>query len=158
MAKQGEYGAALFTRDGFFALPAYPLEDVIDPTGAATRSPAGSSATSPPIREQVSRRVLRRAMAHGTALASFNVEEFGTERVERLTGEEITARVEALGEMTRFSSGSRREAPHLVESSTCSGMMNLDLHLVDGLPEAPLVALYLVCEAYTAGARRSPPR
>jgi hypothetical protein len=42
-------------------------------------------------------------MAHGTALASFNVEEFGTERIERLTGEEIAARVQELEEITRFS-------------------------------------------------------
>jgi sugar/nucleoside kinase (ribokinase family) len=104
VAKQGEYGAALVTDDGFFALPAYPMEDVIDPTGAGDTFAGGFVgyiAAHPG--EQLSDELLRRAMAHGTALASFNVEEFGTERVERLTGEEIAARVDQLQEITRFS-------------------------------------------------------
>jgi sugar/nucleoside kinase (ribokinase family) len=110
VAKQGEYGAALVTNEGFFALPAYPMENVIDPTGAgdtfaggfvgyiAAHSPSGAQAG-----EVLSDEMLRRAMAHGTALASFNVEEFGTERIERLTGEEIAARVDELHAITRFS-------------------------------------------------------
>jgi len=104
VAKQGEYGAALVTSEGFFALPAYPMEDVIDPTGAGDTFAGGFVgyiAAHP--HEELSDELLRRAMAHGTALASFNVEEFGTERIERLTGEEITARVEELREITRFS-------------------------------------------------------
>ncbi len=104
VAKQGEYGAALVTRESFFALPAYPLENVIDPTGAGDTFAGGFVgyiAAHP--EEPLTDELLRRAMAHGTALASFNVEEFGTERVERLTGEEIHARVEELREFTRFS-------------------------------------------------------
>jgi sugar/nucleoside kinase (ribokinase family) len=104
VAKQGEYGAALVTRESFFALPAYPMEDVIDPTGAGDTFAGGFVgyiAAHP--EEELSDELLRRAMAHGTALASFNVEEFGTERVERLTGEEIAARVQELEEITRFS-------------------------------------------------------
>jgi sugar/nucleoside kinase (ribokinase family) len=104
VAKQGEYGAALVTRESFFALPAYPLESVIDPTGAGDTFAGGFVgyiAAHPD--EKLSDELLRRAMAHGTALASFNVEEFGTERIERLTGEEIHARVEELQQMTRFS-------------------------------------------------------
>jgi sugar/nucleoside kinase (ribokinase family) len=103
VAKQGEYGAALVTSAGFFALPAYPLEDVIDPTGAGDTFAGGFVgyiAAHP--QEQLSDGLLRNAMAHGTALASFNVEEFGTERIERLTGEEIAARVDELREITRF--------------------------------------------------------
>jgi sugar/nucleoside kinase (ribokinase family) len=104
VAKQGEYGAALVTREGFFALPAYPLETVIDPTGAGDTFAGGFVGYIAAHPEQeLSDELLRRAMAHGTALASFNVEEFGTERVERLTGEEIAARVEELSEITRFS-------------------------------------------------------
>ncbi len=90
VAKQGEYGAALITEEGFFALPAYPLETVIDPTGAGDTFAGGLVgyiAAHP--REELSDGLLRRAMAHATVLASFNVEEFGTERVERLTGPEI---------------------------------------------------------------------
>jgi sugar/nucleoside kinase (ribokinase family) len=104
VAKQGEYGAALVTSEGFFALPAYPMEDVIDPTGAGDTFAGGFVgyiAAHP--HEELGDELLRSAMAHGTALASFNVEEFGTERIERLTGEEITARVEELREITRFS-------------------------------------------------------
>ncbi|HEV7938913.1 MAG TPA: PfkB family carbohydrate kinase [Solirubrobacteraceae bacterium] len=104
VAKQGEYGAALITPESFFALPAYPLENVIDPTGAGDTFAGGFVgyiAAHP--EEELSEELLRRAMAHGTALASFNVEEFGTERIERLTGEEIHARVEELREITHFS-------------------------------------------------------
>jgi sugar/nucleoside kinase (ribokinase family) len=104
VAKQGEYGAALVTSEGFFALPAYPMENVIDPTGAGDTFAGGFVgyiAAHPD--EGLSGDLLRRATAHGTALASFNVEEFGTERVERLTGEEIAARVQELEDITRFS-------------------------------------------------------
>jgi sugar/nucleoside kinase (ribokinase family) len=104
VAKQGEYGAALITEQGFFALPAYPLETVIDPTGAGDTFAGGLVgyiAAHP--RQQLSDELLRRAMAHATVLASFNVEEFGTERVARLTGREIVARIDELQAMTRFS-------------------------------------------------------
>lgn len=104
VAKQGEYGAALVTAESFFALPAYPLETVIDPTGAGDTFAGGFVGYIAAHGEQeLDDELLRRAMAHGTALASFNVEEFGTERIERLTGEEIAARVRELAELTRFS-------------------------------------------------------
>ena len=95
VAKQGEYGAALVTEEGFFGLPAYPLETVLDPTGAGDSFAGGFMgyiAAHPD--EEIDDELLRRAMAYGTALASFNVEEFGTERVQRLTAEEIAERVE----------------------------------------------------------------
>ncbi len=77
--------------------PPIPLETSSTPPARATRSPAASSATSPPTpSEGLDDELLRRAMAYGTALASFNVEEFGTERVQRLTGDEVTERVAAL--------------------------------------------------------------
>lgn len=105
VAKQGEYGAALVTRGGFFALPAYPLETVVDPTGAGDTFAGGLVgyiAAHP--EDELSDELLRRAMAHATVLASFNVEEFGTERVERLMPEEIVARIEELHAITQFSS------------------------------------------------------
>jgi sugar/nucleoside kinase (ribokinase family) len=104
VAKQGEYGAALVTADGFFALPAYPLETVIDPTGAGDTFAGGLVgyiAAHP--EDQLSEELLRGAMAHATVLASFNVEEFGTERITRLTGGEIAERVQQLHGMTQFS-------------------------------------------------------
>jgi sugar/nucleoside kinase (ribokinase family) len=104
VAKQGEYGAALITREGFFALPAYPLETVIDPTGAGDTFAGGLVGYIAAHRqEQLADDLLRRAMAHATVLASFNVEEFGTERVERLTREEILERMQELRAITQFS-------------------------------------------------------
>jgi sugar/nucleoside kinase (ribokinase family) len=104
VAKQGEYGAALITREAFFALPAYPLETVVDPTGAGDTFAGGfvGYIAAHPT-EPLGDRLLREAMAHATVLASFNVEEFGTARVERLQGAEIAERIEQLHEMTRFS-------------------------------------------------------
>jgi sugar/nucleoside kinase (ribokinase family) len=105
VAKQGEYGAALFYGDRFFALPAYPLETVKDPTGAGDSFAGGflgylaghdgSSAAQDPM-------VLRRAMTYGSVLASYNVEEFGTERVRRLTRDEIDERFSEFRRMTIF--------------------------------------------------------
>jgi sugar/nucleoside kinase (ribokinase family) len=101
VAKQGEYGAALFTESGFFALPGFPLEDVRDPTGAGDSFAGGFFGYLDSVAE-IDDDELRRAMGYGTVLASFNVEEFGTERVARLTREEIDARFEALRAMTQF--------------------------------------------------------
>jgi sugar/nucleoside kinase (ribokinase family) len=104
VAKQGEYGAALVTPDGFFSLPAFPLESVVDPTGAGDTFAGGFLgylAADP--QGELSDEALRQAVAYGTALASFNVEEFGTQRVARLTGDEIVARVAQLHELTQFS-------------------------------------------------------
>jgi len=103
VAKQGEYGAALFTDDGFFGLPAFPLETVIDPTGAGDCFAGGFMgyvAAHP--NGELDHELLSRAMAYGTALASFNVEEFGVERVARLTSDELSERVGELKRITHF--------------------------------------------------------
>jgi sugar/nucleoside kinase (ribokinase family) len=103
VAKQGEYGAAMVTEEGFFALPAFPLETVVDPTGAGDSFAGGFMgyvAAHPD--EPIDHELLCRAMAYGTALASFNVEDFGTERVARLTSDEVSGRVAELGRITRF--------------------------------------------------------
>ena len=100
VAKQGEYGAALFTDEGYFALPAFPLETVADPTGAGDSFAGGFLgylAAQDGWRDEA---VLRRAMTYGSVIASFNVEEFGTERVARLTREEIDGRFESFRRMT----------------------------------------------------------
>ena len=102
IAKQGEYGAALFTETGFFALPGFPLEDVRDPTGAGDSFAGGFFGYLDGVAGELDDAELRRAMGYGTVLASFNVEEFGTERVARLTREEIDARFEQLRAMTQF--------------------------------------------------------
>jgi sugar/nucleoside kinase (ribokinase family) len=102
VAKQGEYGAALFTEDSFFALPGYPLEDVRDPTGAGDSFAGGFLGYIDSHPGAADDACLRRAMGYGTVLASFNVEEFGTDRVRRLSRDEIEARFEELVSMTRF--------------------------------------------------------
>ena len=104
VAKQGEYGAALITPETFFSLPAFPLETVMDPTGAGDTFAGGFVGyIAAHAEEDLSDELLRQAMAHGTALASFNVEQFGTERVAHLSGPEIVARVRQLREFTQFS-------------------------------------------------------
>jgi sugar/nucleoside kinase (ribokinase family) len=105
VAKLGEYGAALITADGYFSIPAFPLETVVDPTGAGDCFAGGfvgyiaAQGRDKPLTPAL----LRRAMAYGTAIASFNVEEFGTERVGRLRMYEIDERVVDLRRMTAFS-------------------------------------------------------
>ncbi len=104
VVKRGEYGAALFTEDGFFALPAYPLEEVTDPTGAGDSFAGGFMGYLSSLGEDATADEgnLRRAMTYGSVLASFNVEEFGTERVRRLTRDEIENRFHELRGMTYF--------------------------------------------------------
>jgi sugar/nucleoside kinase (ribokinase family) len=104
VAKQGEYGAAMFTPEGFFALPAYPLETVFDPTGAGDSFAGGflGYLASQGAGAADDEGALRRAMTYGSVLASFNVEEFGTERVRRLTHEEIEGRFDEFRRMTAF--------------------------------------------------------
>lgn len=105
IAKQGEYGAALFTPGGFFALPGFPLEDVRDPTGAGDSFAGGFLGYLDGECENFDESALRKAMGYGTVLASYNVEEFGTERVSRLTRDEVDSRLEALRSMTNFDAG-----------------------------------------------------
>jgi len=106
VAKQGEYGSALLTDEGFFGLPAFPLETVLDPTGAGDSFAGGFVgylAAHGAGRDAIAHETLCQAMAYGTAIASYNVEQFGTERVRRLTREEIVERVGELRRMTHFT-------------------------------------------------------
>jgi sugar/nucleoside kinase (ribokinase family) len=98
--KQGEYGACLFTSEGFFSLPAYPLETVLDPTGAGDCFAGGFLGYLATQDRADDEAALRRAMTYGSVLASYNVEEFGVERVVRLTPEEIDERYEEFRRMT----------------------------------------------------------
>jgi sugar/nucleoside kinase (ribokinase family) len=103
VAKRGEYGAALFTEEEFFAIPGYLLENVRDPTGAGDSFAGGFLGyLDAEDAERPSHDALRRAMAYGTVLASFSVEDFGTDRVARLTRDEIEERYEALRRLTHF--------------------------------------------------------
>jgi len=100
VVKQGEYGAALFTEEGFFSIPAYPLETVIDPTGAGDAFAGGFFGYLDAQGGASDDGTLRRAMTYGSAVASYWVEEFGCERAEQLTREDIDDRYEAFRQMT----------------------------------------------------------
>jgi sugar/nucleoside kinase (ribokinase family) len=100
VAKQGDHGAALYREDEFFALPAYPLETVIDPTGAGDSFAGGFLGSLAASGGEADGPALRRATAYGSVLGSFCVEEFGTERIQRLTREEIDERYAELQGMT----------------------------------------------------------
>ena len=99
--KRGEYGATLFTKDSYFVVPAYPLESVFDPTGAGDTF-AGGFMGYLASQKEITDETMRRAMIYGSVMASFNVEEFGTERVDRLTHDEINARFRKFKQMTHF--------------------------------------------------------
>ncbi len=99
--KRGEYGATLFTKDSYFACPAYPLESVYDPTGAGDTF-AGGFMGYIASQKEITNDVMRRAMIYGSVMASFNVEEFGTERVDRLIYQEINERFATFKRMTHF--------------------------------------------------------
>ena len=89
--KKGEHGALLFHQDEIFFAPALPLEEVFDPTGAGDTF-AGGFIGHLAATDDISFENLKRAVIHGSAMASFCVEKFGTERLLNLTPEEITAR------------------------------------------------------------------
>ena len=101
VVKRGEYGAAFFTRDSYFATPAFPLEKVFDPTGAGD-SFAGGFMGYLAQADKVDDAMLRRAIIYGSVMASFNVEEFSCDRLRRLTPEEIRARFREFKEFTHF--------------------------------------------------------
>lgn len=99
--KRGEYGATLFTKDAYFVAPAYPLESVFDPTGAGDTF-AGGFMGYLSAQNDLSDETLRRAMVYGSVMASFNVEKFGTERVDALDHPEINSRFKEFKQMTHF--------------------------------------------------------
>jgi len=99
--KRGENGATLFTKDSLFSVPAYPLESVFDPTGAGDTF-AGGFMGYLSSQGDVNDATLRRAMIYGSVMASFNVEKFGTERVDALDYPEINGRFRDFKRMTHF--------------------------------------------------------
>jgi len=99
--KRGEYGATLFTKDSYFSTPAYPLESVFDPTGAGDTF-AGGFMGYLAAQTEINDEALRRACVYGSVMASFNVEKFGTERVDELDYPEINQRFKDFKRMTHF--------------------------------------------------------
>lgn len=101
IVKRGESGALLFHDGQVFAAPAYPLDTVIDPTGAGDTFAGGFMGYLAKVGE-LSPANLRRAMIHGSVMASFSVEAFSLDRLTSLTAEEIAARYRAFCELTWF--------------------------------------------------------
>jgi sugar/nucleoside kinase (ribokinase family) len=101
VVKRGEFGAAMFSADSYFATPAYPLEQVFDPTGAGD-SFAGGFMGYLAATNALDEAAFRRGIIYGSVMASFNVEEFGCERMRRLTYEEINARFRELRVFSNF--------------------------------------------------------
>lgn len=99
--KKGEHGAVLVGREGIFFAPAYPLEDVVDPTGAGDAFAGGFLGYLVQCGD-LSFATIKRAVIHGSVVASFVVEEFGAARLARLTPAEITERYRLFQELTSF--------------------------------------------------------
>ncbi|HEY1859175.1 MAG TPA: PfkB family carbohydrate kinase, partial [Gemmataceae bacterium] len=99
--KKGEHGAILFGDDSLLVMPAYPTADVIDPTGAGD-SFAGGILGALKEDDAPTAANLRRAMAYGTVLASFVVEDFSLDRLQRTTRQEIDQRLQTYRRMMEF--------------------------------------------------------
>jgi len=100
--KRGEYGAMLVHQNRAFSVPAFPLEEVHDPTGAGDSFAGGFMgylATSPKADDAA----LRRAMVYGSVMGSFTVEKFGLDRLRALKRSEINARARHFHKMTQFT-------------------------------------------------------
>ena len=99
--KKGEHGALLFHNGEVFFAPALPLEEIFDPTGAGDTF-AGGFVGYLAETENVSFNNLRNAVIHGSNLASFCVEKFGTERMQNLSKQEIERRLNQFKQLTQF--------------------------------------------------------
>lgn len=99
--KKGEHGALLFHEKEVFFAPALPLEEVFDPTGAGDTF-AGGFAGFITQSENISFENMKSAIIHGSNLASFCVEKFGTERMLSLTKEEVNERLKQFKALTQF--------------------------------------------------------
>ena len=99
--KKGEYGCAMITEDSVFMIPAYPIREVKDPTGAGDVFAGGFvgylASVDNPCEEN-----FRKALAYGTILASFSVEDFSIERLKRLTRKEMEDRLASFRSMVQF--------------------------------------------------------
>ncbi len=99
LVKRGEYGVLQFSREGMFAVPAWPLEEVIDPTGAGDTF-AGGLMGFLARHGRLTETVLRTGVVYGTVLASYVVEKFSLDRLLQLTWEEVDQRYRGFIELT----------------------------------------------------------
>jgi sugar/nucleoside kinase (ribokinase family) len=102
--KKGEHGALLFHENSVFFAPALPLEEVFDPTGAGDTFAGGFIGFLAKTRD-ISFENMKRAVIFGSAMASFCVERFGTERIENLSPEELEGRIQEFIGLVQFDIG-----------------------------------------------------
>ncbi|HUL48533.1 MAG TPA: PfkB family carbohydrate kinase [Gemmatimonadales bacterium] len=102
--KQGEHGALLVSPDATFKVPAYPLQEVFDPTGAGDAFAGGFMAYLAST-DDLSTPNLRRAMVYGAAMGSFAVEAFGIHGLENVSAADVRARVRAFKDLVHFETG-----------------------------------------------------
>ena len=100
--KKGEHGALLFGEGKIFSAPALPLAEVFDPTGAGDTFAGGFIGYLAKV-DEISFDNMKNAIIYGSALASFCVEKFGTEKISNLSQEEIAARVQEFVVLSQFS-------------------------------------------------------
>jgi len=100
--KKGEHGALLFHEDQIFSAPALPLAEVFDPTGAGDTFAGGFIGYMAKV-GTINFNNMKNAIIYGSALASFCVEKFGTERILNLKGEEIAARIKEFVNLSSFT-------------------------------------------------------
>lgn len=101
LIKKGEYGCVMVTPSDYFVAPAYPLEEVYDPTGAGDSFAGGFMGYLASVAE-IGEDRFRRAVIHGSAVASFAVERFSVERLRDLTRAEIEQRYRGFRGLTSF--------------------------------------------------------
>ena len=101
LIKRGEYGVLLFSPQSVFAVPAYPLEEVVDPTGAGD-SFAGGFLGYLAESNDTSEAGLRKAIVYGSVVASFTVEDFSLQRLHSLTRDDIEQRYRQFVSLTEF--------------------------------------------------------
>jgi sugar/nucleoside kinase (ribokinase family) len=99
--KKGEHGALMFSGSTHFSAPSFPIEDIVDPTGAGD-SFAGGFIGYVALEDDTAADTLRRGVIYGSVMASFNVEDFSLDRMRRLTHDEIVDRYRAFREIARF--------------------------------------------------------
>lgn len=99
--KKGEHGALLFSEDKIFSAPALPLAEVYDPTGAGDTFAGGFIGYLAKV-GTINFNNMKNALIYGSALASFAVEKFGTERIQELSQNEISARLKAFVNLSSF--------------------------------------------------------
>jgi sugar/nucleoside kinase (ribokinase family) len=102
VVKRGEYGAMLVDKRGVFCVPAFPLEEPHDPTGAGDSFAGGFMGYLAGVGSK-SDAALRRAMVYGSVLGSFAVEKFGLDRLRTLKRAEIHSRARHFAKLTQFA-------------------------------------------------------